>query len=85
MPLDAIDAQYGPDEAPVADVVPLEVVRAVMGRLSWQRSLDDVDVKALTEGVETHEGPILQALALERANGGDVTSLRERIRALVKE
>jgi hypothetical protein len=85
LPLDAIDAQYGPDQGAGADVIPLPVARAVMGRLSWQRSLDEVDAKSLTQGAESHEGPILQALAIERANGGDVASLRERIRALVKE
>lgn len=96
LPLDAIDNQYGsgdqaaegePAPAEVddsAEVIPLAAARSVMGRLSWQRSLDQVDIKALVEDVE-EPGPVLQAFAIEKANGGDVPSLRERIRALVKE
>lgn len=88
LPLDAIDEQYGPDAAvdePAADnVIPIREAQVLWGRLSWQKALAEVDASALVAGIE-NEGPILQALALERANGGDVTSLRERIRALVKE
>jgi HK97 family phage portal protein len=86
MPLDAIDAQAAATAQPGADVVPLEVVRAITGRLSWQQSLEQVDPKALvTELSEDHAGHVLEAFAIEKANNGDVSSLRERIRALVKE
>jgi len=90
LPLDAIDAQAAAltavtatDEGEDADVIPLSVVRSLMGRLSWQRSLDDIDVKALTQGVEC-AGIVLHALALERAASGDVAGLRARIKALAK-
>lgn len=98
MPLDAIDAQSAalvartaqtpapPDEQPPAEVVPLAIARSVMGRLSWQQSLDDVDPKSLTQDLDaTSAGVVLHALALERADNGDMASLRDRIRELVKE
>lgn len=93
MPLDAIDAQAAAiaastqaAEEPLAEVIPLAVARSVMGRLSWQQSLDDVDPKTITADLdEKTAGHVLHALALERAIEGDVSSLRERIRALVKE
>jgi len=87
LPLDAIDAQTAQAQAqPSADVVPLAIARSIPGRLSWQQSLDEVDPKALTRDLDPDvAGHVLSALAIERANGGDVASLRERIRALVKE
>jgi len=85
LPLDAIDAHAAATVANTNDSLPLAVARSIMGRLSWQQSLEQVDPKSLVEGVESTAGPVLQALALERANGGDVASLRERISALVKE
>ena len=93
MPLDAIDAQAAAiaastqaAEEPLAEVIPLSIARSVMGRLSWQQSLDDVDPKTLVAELdEKATGVVLEALALERAASGDVTTLRERIRSLVKE
>lgn len=93
MPLDAIDAQAAAiaastqtAEDPLAEVIPLAVARSVMGRLSWQQNLDDVDPKHLIADLdEKATGLVLNALAIERAGAGDVTTLRERIRSLVKE
>lgn len=93
MPLDAIDAQSAAivaqtqqSDDPLAEVIPLAAARSIMGRLSWQNALDDVDPKALTAGLdEKSTGAALQALAIERANQGDIASLRERIRSLAKE
>lgn len=93
MPLDAIDAQAAAIAAstqasadPMAEVIPLAVARSVMGRLSWQQSLDQVDPKSLVAELdEKATGLVLNALAIERAGSGDVTTLRERIRSLVKE
>lgn len=65
-----------------AEVVPLRVARAVLGRLSWQADLEQVDARALIEETGEHAGSILQALALEAAAGGTVAGLRNRIRAL---
>lgn len=94
LPLDAIDAQAaaltsaleGRLGAAAADELPAAVARSVMGRLSWQQQLDQVDPKALIAGVDTPSaGSVLQALAIEKANGGDVATLRDRIRSLAKE
>jgi len=92
MPLDAIDAQAQAIAAQtaassdaLADVIPLSVARSVMGRLSWQTTLDDVDPKALTADLNGSTDAVLKALALEQVSGGDVTTLRERIRAMAKE
>lgn len=93
LPLDAIDAQAdvmrqaaGAEPAtPPADVVPLAVVRTIMGRLSWQRTLDQIDDEALVADLNGSSGAVLRALAAERADGGTVESLREHIRSLHKE
>lgn len=97
LPLDAIDAQAdalrhatpapvpAPAEEPVADVIPLPVARTVMGRLSWQRSLEDVDSQALTADLNGSTGAIVRALSEEINSGGSVAGLRERIRSMVKE
>lgn len=89
MPLDAIDAQAAAIAAqteasadPLAEVIPLSVARSVMGRLSWQQSLDDVDPKSLVDGLNGAGPTVLKALALEVAAKGTVPALRERIRAL---
>lgn len=84
LPIDSIDAAAQAADQGGADVIPLTVARAVMGRLSWQQNLEQVDPKALVAGVQ-QSGAVLQALALERASGGDVASLKERITALAKE
>jgi len=51
MPLDAIDAQaqaIAEGRTPTAT----DLVRTLMGRLSWQSSLAEVDLLALTEGID---------------------------------
>jgi hypothetical protein len=57
-----------------------DTARTVMGRLSWQKSLDEVDGAALTDGLTSPE-PVLHALEA----AADVADLRERLRSLVKE
>ena len=71
--------------APLADVIPMSAVRSVMGRLSWQKTLDEIDPAALTADLNGSTDAVLKALAFEQASGGDVTTLRERIRAMAKE
>ena len=56
-----------------------------MGRLSWQKTLDEIDPAALTADLNGSTDAVLKALAFEQASGGDVTTLRERIRAMAKE
>lgn len=91
LPLDAIDAQAAAltastDPRPDAEVIPLAVARSVMGRLSWQDSLEQVEPEALLAELQpAHSGAVLRAFVSEVAASGTVPSLRERIRALVKE
>jgi HK97 family phage portal protein len=89
MPLDAIDAQSAAIVAqtqasadPLAEVIPLAVARSVMGRLSWQNSLAQVDPKTLTADLNGGAALVLKAFDDEVSSGGDVASLRERIRSM---
>jgi HK97 family phage portal protein len=77
LPLQEIDAQAQAAESEDAEVIPLAAVRSVMGRLSWQRSLTEVDPKALTADLNGSADAVLQALEAEKSAGGDVPSLRE--------
>lgn len=96
MPLDAIDAQAAAvvaqaeqaeqaeqaDDA-LAEVVPLAAARSVMGRLSWQATLDQVDARSLVDGLsDAASRAVSAALADERAKGGTVDTLKARVRSL---
>lgn len=92
MPLDAIDAQSAAivaqtqrsDDA-LAEVIPLAVARSVMGRLSWQNDLSQVDARSLTTGLESAELEVVgKAYDAEVACGGSVKGLRDRILRLAK-
>lgn len=91
LPLDAIDAQAAAltqqtQQAVAAAALPTEVARSVMGRLSWQRSLTEVDGEVVTAGVDDEAAAlVLRAIDDERATDeGSVAGLRERIRAMTK-
>lgn len=59
-------------------------VRSVMGRLSWQSSLDQVDTNALIEGLDPWDASaVMGAWAAESNHDGTVKGLRARIRGLV--
>ena len=73
------------EAGPSANDIAIEDIRTVMGRLGWQKSLDEVDPAALVANLKGSSDAVLKALAQEIADGGDVTSLRARIRAMVKE
>lgn len=92
LPLDAIDAQADALRAAtgapapategdeLAPVIPISVARSVLGRLAWQRSLDQVDAEALTDGLDVRDrNAVRKALALEVAEGGTVAGLRRRL------
>jgi HK97 family phage portal protein len=88
MPLDAIDAQADAlvaqteagDDTRSAFVIPIDTARALVGRLSWQGSLDEVDPAVLLEGVKAGQLPAVQsALEEETKAGGTVAGLRRRI------
>lgn len=76
-------------EAPPADdtqALPVTAVRSVMGRLSWQKSLDQVDAEALVDGLDPWDASaVMGAVAAEESSGGTVKGLRSRIRDLVSK
>ena len=99
LPLDAIDAQAdamvaataagGSVAPPVAapdengNVIPFPVARSVLGRLSWQASLGQVDTSAITTGLDSrYVKAIAGAVAEEKATGGSISGLRDRLREL---
>lgn len=67
-----------PEEA----MVPTQVVRSVMGRLSRASSLSDVDVAALTEGLGEHAPAVRSAFDAALAANESVPELRARMKAL---
>jgi len=81
IPLDMLDvvtaARTAAPKAPSA-----ETTRTLMGRLSWQQSLDDIDPAALTAGLNGETDSVLAALSAARAAGDDVPALRRRLRGL---
>jgi len=93
MPLDAIDAQAQAiaaqtqtAEEPLAEVIPLAAARSVMGRLSWQNSLEQVDARSLTDGLtETAASAVSAALTAEQKAGGSVADLRDRVRSMIRK
>lgn len=90
MPLDAIDAQAAAVVAqteraddPLAEVIPLAAARSVMGRLSWQSTLDQVDARSLVAGLSAADSrAVSAALADEQAKGGTVSTLKARVRSM---
>jgi hypothetical protein len=56
-----------------------------MGRLSWQKSLDEVDPVALVDGLNGHTSLVIDAFAATKAAGGDVAAFRSRLRALTAQ
>ena len=79
MPLDAIDAQA----AAIAQSVPLPAVRSVAGRLSWQKTLDQVDEEKVTVGLAPEvAAAVRSAIGAARAAGDSVPDLRARLLSL---
>ena len=84
-PLDAllrapVPVQPGPPALPPA----APDARSVLGRLSWQKSLDDVDPIALTAGLNGHAASVLAAMSEIRAAGGSVADLRARVKTILE-
>lgn len=61
---------------------PPQFARALNGRLSWQRSLDAVDIDALAPAGSLASHHIRQAYFELLDQGGSVSDLRQRLRAL---
>lgn len=70
-----------PEPAP-ANVIPLAAVRSLMGRLSRQKNLDDIDPDALVAGLNGEAPVVLAVLAEAKAAGETVPQFRERLQAL---
>jgi HK97 family phage portal protein len=68
-----------------AAALPAETVRSLMGRLSRQKTLADIDPAALTAGLNGHTALVLDALADTKSAGGDVAAFRTRLRALTAQ
>lgn len=72
-----------PPAVPDVPALPAPTARSVLGRLSWQKDLDQIDADALTDGLsDTARAAVTGALADERKAGGTVADLRERLRSM---
>jgi len=71
-----------PEKPANAPPIPAEQLRAVMGRLSRQKSLSDVDADALTEGLNGHAEVVRSELAAALDEGEDIATFRSRLKAL---
>lgn len=69
-----------PAEEPA--MIPNDALRALMGRLSRQSSLDEVDARSLVEGLNGEANAVTEALSVAQAEGLSVAEFRERLRRL---
>lgn len=88
--LNRAGADLSPDGGPVPDalpdnVIPMPVARSVAGRLSWQKTLDEVDPAVLSAGLNGSTSKVLVALAGAKSEGLTVADFRDRIIAMAKE
>lgn len=74
-------AGEAPEPEPIAEAVPLSVVRTVMGRLSWQKSANDVAPDDLVADLDPSHAAVVLA-ELEKSAGESVAELRARIRLI---
>lgn len=81
IPLDMLDAVTSA-RAAKDGTIPQNTVRTLMGRLSWQQSLDDVDPTALVAGLNGETATVLAALEKSKAAGEDVPAFKQRLRGL---
>lgn len=70
---------------PSPEELPIKAAQTAVGRLAWQKSLDEVDIPALVADMNGSTWAVLKALDTETANQGDVASLRARILSMAKE
>jgi hypothetical protein len=81
VPFDQVDEMAAARNGTPA-TIPAEQVRSLMGRLSRQKALSDVDPAALTEGLNGHAEMVRSELAAAVAEGADVATFRSRLKAL---
>jgi HK97 family phage portal protein len=70
---------------PTVDGDAAQAVRSVLGRLAWQKTLADVDLDALTQGLNGHAATVTDAFADAQAAGETIPQLRDRIKNLTRE
>jgi hypothetical protein len=78
IPLDMLDAVT----AARAPAISAQTARTLMGRLSWQQSLDEVDPVALVADLNGDTDTVLAAIEASKKAGEDVPALRRRLREL---
>ena len=69
-------------DADLAAALDEPTMRMVMGRLSRQKTLDDIDLPTLVEGLNGSAIPVTRAYVAAKAAGDDLAGLRERILTL---
>jgi hypothetical protein len=62
----------------------MAAARAVMGRLSWQTDLDQVDPLLVSAGLNGSTSKVLAAFAAAKADRLTVAEFRERLLAMAK-
>lgn len=77
-----INSASVPLDVAAATSVDPTAMRTVMGRLSRQKTLDDVDLAALVDGLNGAAVPVSRALIQARAAGDDLAGFRQRLKAL---
>jgi HK97 family phage portal protein len=69
-------------DADLAAALDEPAMRMVMGRLSRQKTLDEVDLLTLVEGLNGAAVPVTRAYVAAKAAGDDIAGLRARVLAL---
>lgn len=82
VPLDSVASLDAPAMLPTTQDIPSDQMRSVLGRLSRQKSLTEVDADALVAGLNGHADVVRAALDAAKAMGLDLPAFRERLRAL---
>jgi HK97 family phage portal protein len=79
VPLEAAERDPEPSDDELA-ALPPAVVRMLMGRLSRQKSLEEIDDDGLVDGLNGHSDYVLDELQRARADGVSVAEFRGRLR-----
>ena len=77
-----VNSTMVPIETAATPALPAETVRSLMGRLSRQKDLGDVDQDALVAGLNGEASVVLAALEDAKHAGDTIPAFRDRLRAL---
>lgn len=80
--IDAEVVEDDEDDDDNARTIPLAVVRTVLGRLSWQKDMGQVDLDAVTKDLSADHARNVRAIA---EHGGSVADLRKRLRLTARQ